>query len=110
MYRWAGTDWQGLAQAIGGSHDAAIHGMTVHGDDLILAGEFYSFGAATSRSIVRWHTCLADANCDGAATLQDIFDFLAAWFSQSASADINTDGAVTLQDLFDFLGFWFAGC
>lgn len=54
--------------------------------------------------------CPADFNSDGASSLQDLFDFLTAWFSGNPSADINGVGGVTLQDLFDFLTAWFAGC
>jgi len=42
--------------------------------------------------------------------VQDIFDFLTAYFASSALADVNGSGAVTLQDIFDFLAFYFGGC
>lgn len=54
--------------------------------------------------------CIADFNHTGGVSLQDLFDFLAAWFASTASADANGSGGVTLQDLFDFLAAWFAGC
>ena len=54
--------------------------------------------------------CAADFNTSGAATVQDIFDFLAAWFAGQISADFNHSGAVSVQDIFDFLAAWFAGC
>jgi len=53
---------------------------------------------------------LADFDTSGAVTVQDIFDFLNAWFVGSINADINYSGAVTVQDIFDFLNAWFAGC
>ena len=53
--------------------------------------------------------CIADFNCDGHVTVQDIFDFLSAWFAQSPAANINGNG-VTVQAIFDFLSAWFAGC
>jgi len=53
--------------------------------------------------------CKADFNQRGTVTVQDLFDFLAAWFAMNAQADIN-GGGVTVQDLFDFLGAWFTGC
>lgn len=49
---------------------------------------------------------VGDFNRDGGKTVQDIFDFLAAWFANSI--DYNGDGAITVQDIFDFLGDWFA--
>jgi len=64
--------------------------------------------------------CKADFNQSGGPppvkTVQDLFDFLAAWFAKTAQADINgnppSSGSanVTVQDLFDFLAVWFPGC
>ena len=41
-------------------------------------------------------------------TVQDIFDFLAAWFAGDQNADIN-GGGIAVTDIFDFLTIWFAG-
>jgi hypothetical protein len=61
-----------------------------------------------------WHgaspPCRADFNGNGHVTVQDIFDFLAAWFANSPRADFNHSGTVSVQDIFDFLAAWFAGC
>lgn len=54
--------------------------------------------------------CVADFNGVGGVTVQDIFDFLAAWFQGLPSADVNGAAGVTVQDIFDFLSAWFAGC
>jgi hypothetical protein len=54
--------------------------------------------------------CPADFNGDHVASVQDIFDFLAAWFASDPRADFNGVGGVTVQDIFDFLAAWFAGC
>jgi hypothetical protein len=54
--------------------------------------------------------CAADYNCSHSLSVQDIFDFLAAWFAGNAGADINGVNGITVQDIFDFLGAWFAGC
>lgn len=48
-----------------------------------------------------------DFNGDGNYTVQDIFDFLAAWFEGLLDADINGDGMLSVQDIFDFLEQWF---
>lgn len=63
-------------------------------------------GAVMFASVV----CRADFNSDGSATLQDIFDFLTAWFATDPRADFNMNSEVTVQDLLDFLAAWFAGC
>ncbi len=54
--------------------------------------------------------CPADINCSGSVTVQDIFDFLALYFSSAPKADINGSGSVTVQDIFDFLALYFSGC
>jgi subtilisin-like proprotein convertase family protein len=54
--------------------------------------------------------CLADYNHAGGVTVQDIFDFLAGYFTQNPQANINGVGGVTVQDIFDYLATYFAGC
>lgn len=64
--------------------------------------------------------CPQDFNCSGIISVQDIFDFLAAWFGgctasgvypcQYGSADFNGVNGVSIQDLFDFLAAWFGPC
>lgn len=54
--------------------------------------------------------CDADVTRDGNVTVQDVFEFLGAWFSGDSRADANLDGTVGVQDVFDFLAGWFAGC
>ena len=54
--------------------------------------------------------CPPDFNCSGTITVQDIFDFLAAWFAGDPRADFTGVNGVAVQDIFDFLSAWFAGC
>ncbi len=54
--------------------------------------------------------CIADFNHAGGVTVQDIFDFLLAYFAADPKADFNGIGGVTVQDIFDFLTAYFAGC
>jgi hypothetical protein len=54
--------------------------------------------------------CPANFNQVGGVTVQDVFDFLAAYFSANPAADFNQVGGVTVQDIFDFLGAYFANC
>jgi len=54
--------------------------------------------------------CAADFNGDGHVTVQDIFDFLAAWFAGRPGANFNGASGVSIQDIFDFLSAWFGGC
>ncbi len=54
--------------------------------------------------------CAADLNGDGQATVQDLFDLLAHYFSADPAADFNHSGDVSVQDIFDFLAAFFAGC
>lgn len=44
--------------------------------------------------------CEGDFNSSGTVDVQDVFDFLGAWFAHSCP----------VQSLFDFLSAWFGGC
>jgi len=52
---------------------------------------------------------IADFNNDCAVGVQDVFDFLRAYFSGDPRADVNGVGGVTTQDVFDFLAAYFGG-
>jgi hypothetical protein len=54
--------------------------------------------------------CAGDFNGDGTASVQDIFDFLGAYFANNRRADVNGDGTVSVQDIFDFLTAYFTPC
>jgi hypothetical protein len=54
--------------------------------------------------------CPADFNGSGAASVQDIFDYLGAYFGGDRRADFNSSGGVSVQDIFDFLAAYFGGC
>ncbi len=54
--------------------------------------------------------CAADFNNSGDLSVQDIFDYLNAWFNTDPRADFNNVGGLTVQDIFDYLNAWFAGC
>jgi hypothetical protein len=54
--------------------------------------------------------CPANFNQQGGVTVQDIFDFLAAYFGGQPSADFNSSGGITVQDIFDFLAAYFTSC
>ncbi len=55
--------------------------------------------------------CPCDWNGVGGLTLQDLFDYLNSFFTNTG--DFNTDGATSVQDIFDFFTCYFArpaGC
>jgi hypothetical protein len=54
--------------------------------------------------------CPGDFNTSGVVSVQDIFDFLAAYFAGDLTADINGTGGVSVQDIFDYLAAYFAAC
>lgn len=63
-----------------------------------------------SESLDLLEFCAGDFDRSGTLTLQDLFDFIGAFFRQERLADVNASGAVTVQDLFDYLTAYFAGC
>ena len=56
--------------------------------------------------------CKADFNQDRALTVQDVFDFISAFFVQDPTADFSNNGSgpPTAQSIFDFVAAWFSGC
>jgi hypothetical protein len=54
--------------------------------------------------------CPADFNGNGTLEVQDIFDYLSAWFVSDPNTDFDFSGSIQVQDIFDFLSEWFAGC
>ena len=54
--------------------------------------------------------CAGDFNRNGTVTVNDVFDFLTSWFSESIRADADESGAVGVGDLFEFLSRWFEVC
>lgn len=96
-------------EAGSGGHDGRPTSLNDRGELVVLVT--YTGGSFGSGIFVyTLPGCTADFNGDGTATLQDLFDYLGAYFAGSSSADIDGSGSVTLQDLFDFIGAWFAGC
>jgi hypothetical protein len=61
-------------------------------------------------------SCPGDFNASGGVEVQDIFDFINAWFAAPLPgqlinpADFNEDGTLAVADIFDFLNGWFGGC
>ncbi len=51
-----------------------------------------------------------DVNADLTITIQDLFDYLTAYFNGNAEGDFNRSGAITVQDLFDYISAFFNGC
>ncbi|MFN7020736.1 MAG: GC-type dockerin domain-anchored protein [Phycisphaerales bacterium] len=54
--------------------------------------------------------CPADFNGSGGLSVQDIFDFLTAYFGDDPRADVNGSGGVSVQDILDYLDLYFTGC
>jgi hypothetical protein len=54
--------------------------------------------------------CPADYNNNGIMEVQDIFDFINAWFMGAPTTDFDHSGVLEVQDIFSFLNVWFTGC
>jgi hypothetical protein len=84
------------------------------GNFVLFAGVFNHAGPTASFNTAAWGcepaSCPADFDHSGTLAVQDIFDFLNAWFAGAAAADANHSGGLEVQDIFDFLNLWFAGC
>jgi hypothetical protein len=74
------------------------------------AGVFQGEGSVCGTVANPTTCCRANFNRVGGISVQDIFDFLAAYFGNDPAADINGSGGVSVQDIFDYLAAYFAGC
>ncbi len=101
--------------------NTALAGQPANGTWTITAREFSSFPDSGVIRAARIYinggngdpcapACIADFNASGAITVQDIFDFLTAYFTNTITADVNQSGTLTVQDIFDFLTRYFQGC
>jgi hypothetical protein len=96
-----------LTQVVAPSNPSCAVPMDVDNDgdmDLVLTDEI------ADQVVILLNVCPADFNAAGGINVQDIFDFLGAWFAGDARANFNGAGGLTVQDIFDFLAAWFAGC
>jgi len=103
--------WRKNTLAIGGATaDSLVVSPVVTGSagsyDCVVTNDC---GEATSNGATLL-PCISDFNCSGIISVQDIFDFLAAYFSGQPNADVNDSGVISVQDIFDFLSAYFAGC
>ncbi len=98
----SGVDASVYALAVLPNGDLAVGGaFTFVGSTLSAFFARYRFGPS----------CPADFNCSGdQPTLDDLFGFLAAYFATDPRADINGIDGVTIQDILEFLVAWFSGC
>ena len=96
-----------LTQIVAPANPSCCVPMDIDNDgdiDLVLTDEIADV------LVVMVSVCPGDFNLDNTVAVQDIFDFLAAWFAGQPSANFNGVGGLTVQDIFDFLGAWFAPC
>lgn len=73
-------------------------------------GSFRGQGSACGLTDNPVTCCPANFNQTGGLSVQDVFDFLGAYFQTWPVADFNHNGDVSVQDVFDFLAAYFAGC
>jgi predicted small integral membrane protein len=93
------SDWTGLNSVI-----------QTRGTERILGAGSGETILETAPYVLAARWCSADFNNSGGLSVQDIFDFLGAWFMGTPSADFNGANGIDVQDIFDFLNGWLAGC
>ena len=80
------------------------------GSQASCTGQFQGNNSACGTAGNPTTCCPANFNDVGGVTVQDIFDFLSAYFAADLSADFNGNSSLSVQDIFDFLGAYFVGC
>jgi hypothetical protein len=107
-WEWDGSTWS--QRPVRGISPQASHVMaydTARAQTVLFGS---SAGLLSSETWIMAQPCAADFNNTGGVSVQDLFDFLAAYFTNQPSADVNASGQVSVQDIFDFLAGYFAGC
>lgn len=110
--------WLAFAQfptANGAALLPSLQAPAGNGDTTLSAAEFVrvplcQFAAGSGGGGGVGACCRPDINASGTLTVQDIFDFLSAYFAAAPAGDFNQSGTLTVQDIFDFLAAYFAGC
>jgi hypothetical protein len=104
----------GAWSAAGAGVDSSASAMCrLPNGDFFIGGSFSRTGSQAAPYLVRLSirpVCAPDYNCSGTLEVQDIFDYLNAWFAGEIESDFDGNGTVEVQDIFDFLNAWFAGC
>ncbi|MFN7022100.1 MAG: GC-type dockerin domain-anchored protein, partial [Phycisphaerales bacterium] len=116
--RWDGGSWTGFnggAARSGIALAASVEALAVvpsgSGSKMYAAGVFDFIGGRSSQGFAEWKRSVpADFNNSGTVSVQDIFDFLAAYFTGDPRADFNRSGTISVQDIFDYLSAYFVGC
>lgn len=106
----AGT-WSALESGITGTEVKAL--ALASNGDLFVAGDFTAAGGMAMRSFARYvfgAPCPADLDCSGAVTIQDLFNLLNDWFAGNPAGNYNGDCCYSVQDIFDYLSAFFSGC
>jgi hypothetical protein len=100
--RIAGAETSTLTISNAQAGDSGVYDVTM----TTSCGTTASQGAQVNVFVCR----SADSNGDGVVAIQDLFDFLTAYFTGDPRGDFNQVGGVTIQDIFDYLASWFAQC
>lgn len=109
VVRLAAGEW--VAVDGGSPGESWAHSLAVFNGDLWAAGGFGAIGRQVSAHIAHLACgCRADFDQSGASTVDDVLSYLSAWLSGSQLSDTNGDLVLTVQDLFDFLDAYFRGC
>jgi V8-like Glu-specific endopeptidase len=107
---WSAAD--GFLYTVNASNEQLLRITKATGAATVVGptGGFFgaSFGLAAAGE--RLVLCRADVNRDGTTSIQDLFDYLTAWFSRDQAAEFDGTPGVRENDAWVFLAEWFAGC
>lgn len=109
--------WIDVLRSEGGFHVSdstridKIVGISTDGRTIL--GTADRCGSSAFSLLIRLPTvplCPADFNQSGNLSVQDLFEFLASYFSGALDADWNGSCDLSVQDVFDFLFDYFSAC
>ena len=111
-YQWRrnGLDIDDVPGSVAGVHTPELTVLAASANTGV-----YDVVAATPEGCVTSATttlsaCPADFDCSGTLNVQDIMEFLSAWFADDPRADFDGFGGLTITDVRSFIYAWFRGC
>lgn len=111
---WSGTaaSWEDLSKILPTSWmRTESMGVWDDGTTVYVCGRGVDLGAGRFTALL-WTrpVCRGDFNASGEASVQDVFDFLGAFFADDTRADYTLDGERNIADVLAFLAAYFQGC
>jgi hypothetical protein len=105
-----GTCTTGVCAQLGGCCNGHVCTTTIASGCTATGFSFKGAGSACGTAANPIACCYANFNHVDGVTVQDLMDYLNAWFAGNIAADTDGNGTLSVSDLTQFVNVWTAGC